>query len=86
VKPPKKGQKGAKATLEFRWEGVIDLDEARKEVADILEVWREVSRWPDAPPFTGGVFDEWPRRLSQGISFLKSESQAVLSYLMHLEG
>lgn len=79
-KPP------AKAGLEFRWEGVVDIEEAHREMADVLEVWREVSLWPDSPPFTGGVFEAWPRRAARGIAFLRSESQAVLSYLMHLEG
>lgn len=64
----------------------MDLDVAHREIADVLDVWREVSRWPDSPPFTGGVFDDWPRRLAHGVAFLRSESQAVLSYLMHLEG
>ena len=77
----KKGQ-----SPQYRWKGVVDLDTAREEVADVLAVWREVSRWPEAPPFTGGVFDEWPRRLAQGVSFLRSESAAVVAYLRHMEG
>lgn len=64
---------------------MVDVDEAHAAVADVLAVWREVSRWPDAAPFTGGVFDDWPRRLSQGIAFLKGESAAVVAYLRHLE-
>jgi hypothetical protein len=82
----KHGKPPAKPSLEYRWKGTVDLDAAHREVADVLEVWREVSRWPDSPPFTGGVFDAWPRRLTRGISLLRSESQAVVSYLTHLEG
>lgn len=78
-------KKGVKQAPQYRWGGVVDIDEAFHQVADVLEVWRAVSRWPDSPPFTGGVYDEWPSRLAQGISFLRSESQAVVSYLMHLE-
>lgn len=63
----------------------MDIDEAHEAVADVLAVWREVARWPDAPPFTGGVFDDWPRRLAQGVAFLKGESSAVVAYLQHLE-
>jgi hypothetical protein len=61
------------------------VDAAHTELADVLAVWREVSRWPDSPPFTGGVFDDWPRRLAQGIAFLRGESAAVVAYLRHLE-
>lgn len=74
-----------KKSPQYRWKGVVDVEQAKREVSDVLEVWREVSRWPDSPPFTGGVYDEWPRRLAHGISFLRSESQAVHAYLMHLE-
>lgn len=63
---------------------MVDIDEAHHEVADVLAVWREVSLWPDAPPFTGGV-DDWPRRLSQGIAFLRHESAAIVAYLRHQE-
>ncbi len=64
----------------------MDIDEAHAKVADILSVWREVSRWGDAAPFSGGVFDRWPRRIASGIAFLKGESAVVNAYLMHLEG
>lgn len=58
---------------------------AHEEVADVLAVWREVSRWPDSPPFAGGVYDSWPRRIAQGIAFLRAESAAISAYLRHLE-
>lgn len=84
--PPHMLKKGeAKQPAQFRWKGVVDVNEARESVADVLAVWREVSRWPDAPPFAGGVFDDWPRRLAQGIAFLRGESAAVVAYLRHLE-
>lgn len=78
VKPPKKGQK--KATVEPRFKAVVDIDEAHAEVADVLAAWRSTSAWPDAPPFTGGVWD-WPQRVAQGLAFLRAESAAVVAYL-----
>lgn len=62
------------------------MDEAYDSVRDILTVWREVARWPDAPPFPGGVFEDWPRRISRGLAFLRAESKAVESYLQHQQG
>lgn len=82
-RPAKKGE--ARQAPQYRWKGVVDIDEAHHEVADVLAVWRDVSLWADAPPFAGGV-EDWPRRLSQGIAFLKAESAAVVAYLRHLEG
>lgn len=64
---------------------MVDLAAAHEAVADILIVWADVGRWPNAPPFAGGVHDDWPRRLSQGIAFLKAESAVIVSYLRHLE-
>lgn len=68
-----------------RWLGVVDIDEAHEEVADILEVWRATSRWGEAAPFSGGVWDAWPQRLAQGLAFLRGELQAVVAYLRHEE-
>lgn len=68
-----------------RFKAVVNLEEAHARVADITSVWREVARWGDAAPFSGGVFDAWPRRIAQGLAFLRGESKAVESYLMHLE-
>ena len=70
---------------QFRWTGKVDLAQAHAAVEDILTVWASVSQWPNAPPFAGGVFDDWPRRLSQGIAFLKAESAVIVAYLRHLE-
>jgi hypothetical protein len=78
--PTKKGE-----APQYRWKGVVDIDEAHAAVSDVLSVWREVSRWPDSPPFEGGVWDSWPRRLAQGIAFLKGETAAVVAYLRSLE-
>jgi hypothetical protein len=62
----------------------VDIDEAHAEVGDILDAWRATTRWGDAPPFSGGVWD-WPHRLTQGLVFLKHEMQAVTAYLKHQE-
>lgn len=77
--------KGKPTGLDPRHRGVIDIDEAHREVADVLAVWRSVSLWGDAPPFTGGVWDAWPKRLAEGVAFLRSEARAVMAYLQHEE-
>ena len=64
-----------------RWRGKVDIDEAYEAVRDVLEVWRSVMQWPEAAPFSGGVWDSWPQRLAQGVAFLRMESKAVQAYL-----
>lgn len=71
--------------VEPRHRGVVSIDAAYTAVGDVLAVWRDVSSWPDAPPFSGGVWDAWPRRLAQGIALLKAETQAITMYLQHQE-
>lgn len=79
----------AKGPPQPRWKGtreeprraVVDIDEAHEAVRDILKVWRSTSSWPDAPPFSGGVWDSWPQRMAQGLSFLRNEMKAVSAYL-----
>jgi hypothetical protein len=42
-------------------------------------------RWPELPPFTGGVLDAWPAREADGLAFAKREWALVQSYLKSLE-
>lgn len=77
--------KGKATGVDARHRGVVDIDEAHREVADVLAVWRSVSLWPDAQPFTGGVWDAWPKRLAEGVAYLRAESRAVMAYLQHEE-
>jgi len=68
-----------------RHRAVVNIDEAHASVADVLTVWRSTSLFPDAPAFTGGVFDAWPHRIAQGLALLRAESQALQMYLMKLK-
>lgn len=74
---------GEKKPLRPRWKSVVDVETAYAAVGDVLDVWREVARWPDAAPFSGGVWDEWPRRVAAGVAFLRGESEAVKEFLLH---
>lgn len=64
----------------MRWQAVVDLNEAAEAVADILEAWRVMLAWPDAAPFSGGVLDAWPQRLTEGLGEARREWAAVLEY------
>lgn len=59
------------------------MQEAFARVGDILEVWAAVGRWPESQPFSGGVWDEWPNRLAQGLALLRVEFGAAQAYLRH---
>lgn len=52
-----------------------------EESWDVLEVWQAVAAWPDAPPLTGGVWDEWPARLAQGLAVCRRETVAIRAAL-----
>jgi hypothetical protein len=55
-------------------------------VADIVAVWRSTSQWVDAPPFSGGVWDSWPKRIADGLAFMRSEAAVVKAYLRQEAG
>lgn len=78
---PEWDDKGKPKPPQPRHRGVVDIDEAHRAVGDVLAVWRTASLWPDAPPFAGGVWDSWPKRLAEGLAFLKAESAVVQAYL-----
>ena len=70
-------------TPQPRWAGRVDVGTACARVADVLEVWWAVMRWPEAPPYSGGVMDAWPNRMAEALAVAKAEWQAVTAYLRH---
>jgi hypothetical protein len=66
---------------QFRWRGVVDLDAAHAAVGDVLERWWAVLQWPDAQPFSGGVLDAWPQRLSEGLALCRVEWRAIQDFV-----
>jgi hypothetical protein len=72
---------GKPAAPQPRHLALVDIDEAHAKVADIVAVWRSTSQWVDAPPFSGGVWDSWPKRIADGLAFMRSEAAVVKAYL-----
>lgn len=61
----------------------VDIDEAFAAAGDILEVFSRCLQWPTAQPFSGGVWDAWPARLTEGLAFCRGEWTAVGAFLKH---
>lgn len=66
-----------------RWASVVDIADACEAVADILEAFWSTVRWPNAPPFSGGVLDAWPHRMAEGLALAREEWAAVTAYARH---
>lgn len=80
--PPGKGQNSWQAG---RWSGRIDIEEALAATEGLRgQLWKWL-RWPDAQPFSGGVWDAWPARSADGLAFAKREWAMVQAYLRSLE-
>ena len=62
----------------MRWRARVDLDDAREAVQDVLARWWTVLQWPDAQPYSGGVLDAWPARISDGLVICRQEWAAVM--------
>lgn len=67
-----------------RW-GVVDIEEALRETADLRAAFWRWMQWPDAPPYAGGVLTDWPARESSALAFARREWAAVLAYLKSME-
>lgn len=57
--------------------GIVDIDEALAAATPLLEVWWEVRKHPDAPPFSGGVWDAWPARDADVCALAREEEQLI---------
>lgn len=71
----------AKGAPRVRHRERVDVHRAAACVEDILVVWREVAAWPDSQPFAGGVYDDWPHRMTRGLAVCHSEFQAVRDFI-----
>lgn len=79
--PPGKGQN---AWQFGRW-GVARIEEAIAETEEVRAAFWAWMRWPDAPPYAGGVLTDWPARESAALAFAKREWAVVQAYLKSLE-
>lgn len=61
----------------------IDFDEVQREVGDVLDAWVGSMKWPNVPPFSGGVLDAWPARLADGLAFAREEWALVRAYVLN---
>jgi len=59
----------------------VDVREALGESREVLEMWRETQKHPDAQPFTGGMLDAWPAWAADGLAIARIEVQRIRSYL-----
>lgn len=64
---------------------MVDIREALAGSEGLRDLFWRWMRWPEAPPFTGGVLDAWPAREAEGLSFARREWAMVRSYLKGLE-
>lgn len=61
----------------------VDIEEALSDprAADVLRLWSEARRYPDAPPFSGGVLTEWPAIAVDGFATCRDEEHAIDDFL-----
>jgi len=48
-----------------------------RKVARELDIFFHVSAHPEAPPFSGGVWDEWPARDAEALAVCKQERDII---------
>lgn len=60
---------------------VVNIVEALEVATPLLEPWWSVRKWPDAPPFSGGVYDAWPARDSDVCAVARDEEEAIWAFI-----
>lgn len=60
-----------------RWMEVLDVEQARRDVAGLMGLWRTAKALPQVSPFTGGLLDGWPAVVVDAFAVLTLEEAAV---------
>lgn len=68
-----------------RWSAKVDIEKALAESEGLRESFWRWMKWPDSPPFDGGVLTDWPAREADALAFARREWRAVQEYLKSLE-
>lgn len=63
----------------------MNINAAKRETAELVDLWLSARQHPDSPPFSGGVLDSWPDRLAQAIAVMNIEDDAVRALLQYEE-
>jgi hypothetical protein len=66
----------------------VNIDEAfaDQRVTTVLAQWGEARRYPDAPPFAGGVMTDWPAIAVDGFAVCREEEWAIDDFQRWKEG
>lgn len=60
-----------------RWEGQVDIEQARRESGPALEHWALSQAHPGVPLYSGGLLDVWPAWAVDALSICREEAAAV---------
>ncbi len=63
----------------------MNIEEAIAATEGLRVRFWKWAKWPEAPPFAGGVLTDWPAREADGLAFARREWRAVQQYLRSLE-
>lgn len=64
-----------------RREARVDIKEALAESEGFRERFWKWLQWPQAQPFSGGVWDAWPARDADALAFARREWAVVQAYV-----
>lgn len=62
---------------QMRWRARVDIDDALNASEEVLSRFWPMLAWPEQAPFSGGVLDAWPSRLTEGLALCRAEWAAV---------
>lgn len=59
----------------------VDIKRAVAESADLMDLWTQMQKYPEAPPFSGGVLDAWPAEAVDAIAIAREETATLVEHL-----
>lgn len=60
----------------------MDINAAVAATEDLMELWLETQKQPNAPAFSGGVLDAWPAQAVDALAIARDEFALIRAFLM----
>lgn len=67
---------------QFLHKARVDINAALAATGELMDLWLDTQKQPNAPAFSGGVLDAWPAYAVDALAIARDEYSLIRAFLM----